>query len=357
MNPKFINLATKAQIEGRYSFTGCYIPDPHQILIHGGLSEAGELRSFAQLDLMTLVWKELSIETADPISGHSGVQLEGNFVLFGGWRGSSYSDKLVVYHRDGLIEERNRTSGEWGLPSARNHHTLTLANNCLYLLGGWDSLKWNNSNTSFAQLWRLKSNWEWELCDVFGKQPISRRGHSTSYFPQSNCLVVYGGMYGYSRLLSSLYILDLNEMLWIKVGNFTKRAWHSASCLDKFIYIFGGYTESGISNDLQRFNVEERTCDFIEVQSKPSPRCGHISLSVEGFILILGGKDEDSIFNDVYVLDVQDKYQELRQKFETKEKVQKELDSLDIAPPPIPPNLLKSRFFTPSQKFNPKDLM
>lgn len=58
-------------------------------------------------------------------------------------------------------------------------------------------------------MWKLEGEWRWKLCEVFGEPPISRRGHTVSLFEEMNTLVVFGGIYGYSKLLNDVHIFNL----------------------------------------------------------------------------------------------------------------------------------------------------
>lgn len=75
------------------------------------------------------------------------------------------------------------------------------------LFGGWDSTRWTNADVFFTQVWRLNQEWKWELVEVFGEPPCSRRGHSAS-LAEDGSIVVFGGIYGYSKLLDDVYRLS-----------------------------------------------------------------------------------------------------------------------------------------------------
>ena len=84
--------------------------------------------------------------------------------------------------------------------------------------------------------------------------PCSRRGHSAciSDYPY-HCLVIYGGVYGYNKMLNSLYILNLAKMVWDKPTMAgiapSERAWHSANVIGENMIVAGGLLQDGSSSN------------------------------------------------------------------------------------------------------------
>mmetsp|Transcript_17697 Transcript_17697/g.17670 ORF Transcript_17697/g.17670 Transcript_17697/m.17670 type:complete len:190 (-) Transcript_17697:42-611(-) len=188
---------------------------------------------------------------------------------------------------------------------------------------------------------------------------MSRRGHSMTYFEEQDYLAVFGGIYGFSRLLDDLYIFNIPQMMWVKINENnspSKRAWHSAACLDNKMYIFGGVTENnGISNELFSYSILDNMWEKYEINSLPSPRCGHISLAIDGFIMIFGGKTTHDVpLNEVYVLNFNRNYEEYITRVSNAQ-IKQELHDLKIVPPPIPIGLTMSRYYKPKISFNPNN--
>lgn len=282
--------------------------------------------------------------------------------MFGGWTGSEYSNQALLISPSDNTATRGKEemSRSFGLPTGRSCHSLTFTGDNIYLLGGWNSVKWNNENTDYSQLWSLDSTWNWSLCEIFGHQPQARRGHSTNYFKGNNVLVVFGGMYGYSKLLNSLYFFYLNTMEWKKAERNEmwpkQRAWHTASTVGRALYVFGGLLEGRqVTSQLLKFELDTVIWTEITLENSPCPRYGHVAVLAEDFVFIFGGYSQNEIpLNDSYVLDTDQKYSEFTYAVETEAVINKELEKMWIRPPPIPKELERSRFYKPSPEFNPR---
>lgn len=317
----FIPLSCKIP-EPLCAFAGAFIPHNNSIYIHGGFGDS-ESKNIYCLNLDTLDWR-LKSSHCESLVGHSAVELEGRIIFFGGWNEKEYTDSLLLFDpMDDTIKSSSSQSNspDWEYPSGRRDHTLTLARNNIYLLGGWDSWNWNNSCQTYTKLWKLTEEFKWEICEVFGENPSTRRGHSTIYNPLNDELIVFGGIYGYTSLLDDLYIVQLKDMEWTKclIGSGpSKRAWHSAACVNNFMYIFGGLIEiKKMANDVYKFDLVSKTWQEIFIQNSPSPRYGALMLSIEGFLIILGGKNsQDEALNDVHVLDIDKNFKVFRENAE-----------------------------------------
>jgi hypothetical protein len=81
--------------------------------------------------------------------------------------------------------------------------------------------------------------------------PLNRRGHTMVYDPKTNALFLYGGVFGYSRVLSDCYQITIDKTTFtatckeIKKRALTQyypegRAWHTATQIRRCIYYVGG---------------------------------------------------------------------------------------------------------------------
>lgn len=338
------------------AFAGVYIPHNSTLLIHGGYGDS-ENRNIYSLNLESEDWR--LFRTCDSsLVGHSAVEIEGRMLIFGGWNEKEYSDELILYDpQDDSIKSMTRTGSpsNWDYPAGRRDHSLTLAHNNVYLLGGWDSWAWDNSCDSFTKLWKLTQDFKWELCEVFGENPSTRRGHSTIFCKTTDELIVFGGIYGFTALLCDFYVLHLKDMQWNKLnvpGTPSKRAWHSAASVGDFMYLFGGLVEmKRTSSELFKFDMVNRVWNEVQVRNGIVGRFGGLMVEVEGFLIVLGGKtaNEESL-NDVHVLDIDSSYTKFRQNaeiFAISKSVSKE-----IVPPAVPSELVLSRKFEKKTLFD-----
>jgi hypothetical protein len=85
-----------------------------------------------------------------------------------------------------------------------------------------------------------------------------------------------------------------------------ERAYHTASTIGRFLYIFGGIGKNGVYlNNLAIFDLEEMCwIDSPIIGTPPSPRCHHAAALVGRRIFISGGEGPGGKkFSDVHVFD------------------------------------------------------
>lgn len=144
--------------------------------------------------------------------------------------------------------------------------------------------------------------------------PLSRRGHSAVYHPSSNTLIVFGGIYGYSKYLNELLIIKYD----LKVGILTlylplqkrimsctiqkysqndemrvipdPRAWHSASIIGDSMYVYGGLKRHSIhTNELLSYNIKSSRWEVYNVKGEYAARACHSTFQRDNKIYVLGG--------------------------------------------------------------------
>jgi Galactose oxidase, central domain len=169
-----------------------------------------------------------------------------------------------------------------------------------------------------------------------GDVPTGRSGHSSVFFPETNEMVLFGGVRG-SKWLNAVSILDISSWVWTtpKVEGMPPkpRSFHSATAVGNKMVIFGGNNKTSCFNTVHvlesigRASGDEspgkgKVCEWKwshpSVKGKaPFPRTGHSATLLEDgkTICIYGGWDpneedemsgEENIFNSSYLLDTED---------------------------------------------------
>lgn len=100
-------------------------------------------------------------------------------------------------------------------------------------------------------------------------------------------------------------------------------------------------------------NISNFEWQQVDLDVEPTPRCAHQAVIVNKSILIFGGKNNQTKAIEhisLFDADLGQGFDDFR-KTMTKQAMLQELESLGIVPPPIPNNLVRSRYFT--MKFEP----
>jgi len=186
--------------------------------------------------------------------GHASVPYNNGFLVYGGHLLSAgITDELLYF---------NVKTKEWISMSSSNrlpslaYHSMTKAGSYIYVYGG--GTRWGGfSHTLYRFHESQPLEWELIISSCCGK-PDERAvlGHSMTFWPGKNALVLYGGvgaeeMGRFSKLSSSIYLYLIENNIWLKVdskrnggiqSSFTpERAFHTAHIVGHYLSILGGY--------------------------------------------------------------------------------------------------------------------
>lgn len=153
----------------------------------------------------------------------------------------------------------------------------------------------------------------WYPPSVSGDIPSGRSGHTATFLPKTNELVVLGGVKG-SKWLNTVSVLDVVRWKWsspkIQGASPKPRSYHSATTVNDRIVVFGGNDANHSYNTVHVLEKDQGEWKWTNPSVKgcpPSPRTGHsATLLRDGKTLcIYGGwdpnSDDDKAKNDSYM--------------------------------------------------------
>jgi len=157
----------------------------------------------------------------------------------------------------------------------------------------------------------------WRKPEVTGMKPGPRDGHSATV--SDDAMYIFGGFEDDTeRFSQDVYRLCLKSMTWTHVLTHGMppvwRDFHSASCLNNRLYIFGGRSDRDgpihtrhevYDNRLNYFDIERSTWVDTMARNPPIGRRSHSSFVYGDKVYIFGGYNgnTDSHFNDVHCYD------------------------------------------------------
>ncbi|XP_072277539.1 uncharacterized protein [Pyxicephalus adspersus] len=225
-------------------------------------------------------------------------------------KGTSFTKLVASAKTTSGISENDTWSpveavADGSTPEARTGHTTVFdpESRRIYVFGGSKNKKWfNDVHILDAEAWR------WRSVEAQGKVPPLSY-HSCSLFLGE--LFVYGGVFPRPNpepdgCSDSVYIFDPQHEIWYQPIVLGKkplaRSGHTASLLNKELYIFGGWDTPLCYNDLFLLDLGLMEFSPVEVNgSSPSPRCWHSAATIsDTSFLIHGGYDGNQALSDTH---------------------------------------------------------
>lgn len=204
---------------------------------------------------------------------------------FGGFVGinRTLSNQLTIIEGN---SPPNFASQEYPSPEPRSFHSMTLINGKFYVFGGI------NGNKLYNDLWVFNpEKILWESINFIGSIPSGRYGFA--YGSQGDAIVIWGGT-DFLGLRNDLYIFYTFSSAWEIINALSTDGPKAAegACLDVSIpkiYIYGGYTSTGVSNTLYEFNLWSNTYTLLSTdRSVAYATCKFIN---PNFYVIFGQTD------------------------------------------------------------------
>lgn len=147
----------------------------------------------------------------------------------------------------------------------------------------------------------------WSKPKVSGDLPPPRRAHSATMVDKR--LFVFAGGDG-PNYFNDLYIFDTISLRWTRPEVYgqtpSPRRAHTANYFDGQLIIFGGGNGVGALNDVHTLDLNDLDrleWRKLECSGKiPIGRGYHTSNLVDGKLIVIGGSDGHMSFNDIHIL-------------------------------------------------------
>lgn len=277
-------------------------------------------------------WAMLS-ESSPARFHHAGVAYAGDLYLFGGvLADKTYSDDLLW--APGMAGTGVPAGVQWQpvpaersfyRPTARASHSAVEYGGKMWIFGG------ARAGKVFNELHSLTLNgaegtepFTWQFVED-GMQPPPRYDHSAAVV--GDTMVVYGGRNTTHQFINEVWVFDFTTMLWSlrelsMPEHMAGRYGHSASAPagGSRMYVFGGYSDVGVSRDFFMCDLSMGLCldytygcspgigaDHMEVPEALTARFSHTAHVDDRFIYIYGGTNvTDPVgYSDIFTFSYQ----------------------------------------------------
>ena len=265
------------------------------------------------IDTNTLEWSSVAHthDSTDDVPfnrfGHTVIADGYMIYLWGGVNYDSLCNVLFAFNCVTLKWSRPKVSGV--TPDARFGHSAALCGRKMYIFGG----DLDGETRRFQDVHSLDlDTFIWTYIVTDGMPPTFTQFHSLSCIDE--ILYVFGGRSNkegqYGELVSENEIacLDLRSLTWsrpVTKNTPIGRESHSSFVFNNWLYIFGGFNGlTGYLNDLDMYNPITREWTKVSTQGvPPGPCAGQSCHLVKSQVFLFGGAGRTENFTDLFVLD------------------------------------------------------
>ena len=253
------------------------------------------------------LWEELKVPTPLPPRRcyHSACVLENKLIVYGGQDiiEGVFND-LWVLNIDEYQDQRwYKIQGSGAFPGPLCRHTAVVYNSSIFIYGGNDGFNEN----SFLYTFNLNDS----LWNKYSSGLPGVDSHTAVVF--ENKMIIFGGYQG-GTLTNEVYLMNFDTFLWTSLSLSDKprpRAYHQSVLYNKFMFIYGGSTDScDYLEDMWKLSLETYKWEEITVKGdSPGTVSGHTCCVYGDLMLVFGGiKDMLKETNEMYSFDFLNDY-------------------------------------------------
>ena len=222
-------------------------------------------------------------DVPSPRYGHTMVNIEGKFYLFGGQGNEAralFLDSTYMF---------NHSTNNWknlkptSKPTARQGHSAVAYNGKMYMFGG-------QGQQDYQDVWVYDpvAN-SWQMLGSSGG-PASRVNHAAAVLGGS--FYISGGKKGDgSQLYGDLWSYNIASQSWIQKASFPQggRYGHSMAAIGNKLYVYGGETANGISADIWVYDASKNSWNMLIPQHVAPGRRNQVTVADSSHIWVCGG--------------------------------------------------------------------
>ncbi|CAG9320028.1 unnamed protein product [Blepharisma stoltei] len=300
-NPRFIYT--------HRSFAGSAVYDGYFYFFFGWSDKSGkEIFETSMVNLNDPNFQWLNITLGDKAStnalyrdSYSFASVNSSFFIFAGYSMASGNlNDLIKFNLSDKEITYTYLSKPYTGPSARSHHSMQIMEANIYIFGG------DKSGFKLNDLWRFDIETEnWAFLYPSGDIPPARSHHSAG--AQGNAMYIFGGISESGSFLNDLYQYDVTSNLWkhIEPSSLNTPSARYSSCIVysiPILYIFGGMTSTGVSNELWTYDCGSNKFTLISKKAPYSiyyPRCA-VDTSGSIFYVLNGQGERDAPMSYIF---------------------------------------------------------
>ena len=246
-------------------------------------------------------WKTVLISKERSFDSFASVIIGSLVYLFGGYKISTktLSNSLQTFDLKNL--EFKIINENILMPSARLSSSMVVINYKLYLFGGI------NSDSVFSDLWIFNlANLTWIEAPAKGSIPSARYSHA--FAASGNAFAIWGGR-DLAGLRDDFFLFNTITEIWTEFlpSSSSKPRPAFGACMvfmSPSIYLYGGKTESDISNELWKYEIGTNNFSLVSNKGLRHAKHSFCFYNMSRIYIAFGSMDEEepSSYIDFYDL-------------------------------------------------------
>ena len=230
---------------------------------------------------------------------HTMVEIDGVFFVYGGKNADVAFDDVWVRQDENWRKEETTNS-----PRGRFGHTAHNINGKMTVFFG----KQINGQL-LSDIWEYDPNNKiWRQRNSNGTSPTARHGHASAYLPNENKVYVFGGETNQGRT-NDLYSYDLSNDTWSQEESMEGNTFfeHRAFAKNDMMYVFGGVNQQNEANsNIYSYSSDAGWEMVMPNGDPPGPRWNYTMMAYDTEIHVVGGFSPSGIYDDHWVYDCAD---------------------------------------------------
>eukprot|EP01064_Diplonema_japonicum_P029882 TRINITY_DN4935_c1_g2_i1.p1 TRINITY_DN4935_c1_g2~~TRINITY_DN4935_c1_g2_i1.p1 ORF type:complete len:551 (+),score=84.29 TRINITY_DN4935_c1_g2_i1:291-1943(+) len=187
-------------------------------------------------------------------------------------------------------------------PMTRDCHSCVKWGDELIVYGG-HTFEGNGGVGQLGDVWSFSEKQGW--CEV-GTGGIESEGHTAVIC--GNSMIIYGGMSAAGEAYNKTRCMECDTGQWTTEDtecDVPPRFYHTASCSNSVMYVYGGCDNDEEFGDLWLYHVPTKQWASPDTQGvAPSPRYCHSSCITSSYLYIFGGCKDTTNYNDLHRLNL-----------------------------------------------------
>mmetsp|Transcript_8640 Transcript_8640/g.14792 ORF Transcript_8640/g.14792 Transcript_8640/m.14792 type:complete len:517 (-) Transcript_8640:83-1633(-) len=270
------------------------------LYVFGGYGGGGRLDDICRFDFPSRCWTSVEVQGTVPAGreNNGGVVHGNKMYIFGGYSGFTWLNDFLSFSFETSTWQVVPSGQKGSVPSARFGYVSAVAEDSMYVFGGYDGSAWLNDMFDFDFRRGL-----WTSTQVQGFIPLGRS--CPSWATHSGAVYLFGGYDGVHRM-NDFHQFRMATRSWASVRSAgqvpSPRYFHAMVPYTSSLFLFGGYSGHERLNDLYEFQIDSGTWFALTAADPPSGRSSMVAQVLGDSLYIFGGYNGSIVLNDFYEL-------------------------------------------------------